>query len=511
MQNTEREKNTNKAGYITVVKPNLKQTALKGFGWVFMGTLGQNLLQFISLIVLARLISPGEFGIVAMAMFVINFLKIFAELGVGPALVQKKELTVLDIKTANLLSLLLSVLMGGVVYLSSRQLSLFFNMPDLENIINALAFMLPIIGLSVVGQSLLQRNLKFKEIAYYNLLSYFIAHAMIAIPLALFGYGLWSLVVAYLGQIITIFVIVRIKVRETNMYGFDFLSAKALLNFGFGFSIARVSNFLAGEGDNLIIGKFLGAEALGFYGRAYQLMSMPAMLFGSALDKVLFPLMSNIQDENERLSRVYVSAISTVAMFMLPLSALLFLLANEIITLVLGEQWNNITPIFQILSIVLVFRMSYKFSDSVARAKGAVYRRAWRQILYALFVFIFAWIGHFYGLQGVASGIAIAIFLNFLLMLQLSKSLIGFRWVDILRTHSKHIVITATIFIIMDFIKSFIVIYTSNVVIIFIFNFILFILITLGIWWLFRKYLKQEIMVLQPFVAKIITLIKGRK
>ena len=176
---------------------SLKQTAVKGFSWMFVGTVGQNLLQFATLIILARLITPSEFGVVTIAMLIIGFLKIFSELGVGPAIVQKKELFNEHIKTANTLALVLGILLSICLYFSASIIASFFNMEKLENAIVVLSFMLPISGLSVVGQSLLQRWFKFKELALYNLVSYIVAYGCIAIPMALMDYGLWSLVYAY--------------------------------------------------------------------------------------------------------------------------------------------------------------------------------------------------------------------------------------------------------------------------------------------------------------------------
>ena len=486
-----------------IKKKNLKQTAVNGFSWMFVGTVGQNLLQFATLIILARLITPSEFGVVTIAMLIIGFLKIFSELGVGPAIVQKKELSNEHIKTANTLALLLGILLSICLYFSASIIASFFNMEKLEYVIVVLSFMLPISGLSVVGQSLLQRWFKFKEIALYNLMSYIIAYGCIAIPMAFMDYGLWSLVYAYLGQIATMMIIVHIRVKESNFYGFNFKSSKELLNFGFGFSLARVSNFLAGEGDNIIVGKFLGSEALGFYGRAYQLMSMPVILFGSVMDKVLFPIMSSIQDNKERLNRAYLCAISVTAMFLMPFSAILIILSDEIILLLLGSSWNKAIPIFEILSLILVFRMSYKFSDSLARAMGAVYKRAWRQFIYAICVFLFAWIGHFWNLEGVALGIAFAIFINFLLMLELSKKLLLFSWNEVFILHLKHVVISSSLFIILFFLKNYILSYNLNSLLIITICLLVGVVYMLIIWKIFSKFVIEEFNLLKPLILKI--------
>lgn len=476
---------------------NLMQTAIKGFLWLFAGTLGQHLLQFITLIVLARFITPKDFGIVSLSILIISFLKIFSEMGVGPALVQKKDLVNNHIKTANTITIILGISLSLLLYISSNIIADFFNAPELYEAINFLAMILPIISLSVVGQSLLQRNLKFKEIAVYNLISYFVGYAIIAIPLAIYNFGLWALLYAYFVQVTILFIIIRIKVKESNKYGFNIKCSKELLNFGFGFSIARISNFFALEADNIIIGKFLGTEALGFYGRAYQLMTMPAILIGSVIDKVMFPIMTKIQDDKEKLTRIYLSSISLTTMLVMPLSVFIIVLGEEIILLILGNQWTKIIPILQILTIALVFRMSYKFSDSLARALGAVYKRAWRQVLYAISVFSLAWIGHFYGLQGVAIGVVIAIFINFLLMMQLSKQLLLFTWIEILRIHTKHLIISLILFLILFYFKIFISVYITNLFLIILLSIIVSIILLAAMWFLLKNALIQELKLLK--------------
>lgn len=423
------------------MKSNLKGAATTGIFWMFSATLGQNLLQLISVIILARLLAPEDFGVVASAMIIIELLRIFAELGVGPAVVQLKALDAQVVRTANTLALSLGILMGTVVYLSATSLAAFFEMQDLEAVVKVLALMLPITGLTVVGNAFLQRQLQFKRIGFYTFFSYFVSHGLIAVLLALNNFGLWSLVFAALARAFTMLFLIRLTMKGERGYGFSVSTIKMLLGYGAGQSLGQLANYFANQGDNIIVGKMLGAESLGFYSRAYQLMLLPAGLIGTVIDKVLFPIMSGIQDENARLVKAYLLLLSLINMLVFPLSALLIILAYEIVSILLGEQWVSIVPVFQILVTVLVFRVSYKVSDSLSRAKGSVYRRAWRQAAYAGMVFMGAFTGHYWGLVGVAMGVALAVFGNFLLMIVLSQSLIKFDWRPVFWAHAKHFLV----------------------------------------------------------------------
>lgn len=483
---------------------NLRSKALKGGGWIFAGTFGQNLLQFLSFIILARLLTPDEFGVVSVALVIIGFLKIFTELGVGPAVVQRLNLTVKHIRTANTLSIVLGMLVAIGLYFSAVRISVFFEMPALADVVRLLSFTLPISALAVVGQSLLQRQLEFKRVAAYGFVSFFVGYTCVAIPMALKGYGVWSLVFAQLSQVFIMMITIHFTVKESNLYGFCFRSAKELLNFGLGYSIANIFSFFAVEGDNLIVGKFLSEKALGVYSNAYRLMSFPAMLIGGVIDKVLFPIFSSIQEDKERLARTYLQVLSFAMMIILPLTIYLYFFSPEIIRLLLGPQWDDAIVVFQILILALVFRLNYKFSDLLARAVGAVYRRALRQVIYAAAVIVGGYFGQFYGITGVAIGIGIAIMINYLLMLQLSQSLIRFSWKTVFNLHVKQLGV-ATPLVFLGFLFRVI---TQDILIndflILVFSSVVFLVGTLVLWFLFEKKLQDEIDVFKFLLNRIV-------
>src|SRR5438477_543956 len=201
-----------------------------------------------------------------------------------------------------------------------------------------------------------------------------------------------------------------------------------LMYFGSGHTVARVAHYWALQGDNLVVGRWLGPAALGLYGRAYTLMATPAALFGEILDNVLFPVMALVQGEQQRLALAYRRGIALIALIMLPASALLCVTAPEIVGVVLGPRWTGAVAALQILGAGLLFRTSHKMSDSIARATGAVYRRAWRQGVYAALVIGGAWVGQHWGIAGVAYAVLVALTINFLLMAQLGLRLSGLQW-----------------------------------------------------------------------------------
>jgi PST family polysaccharide transporter len=203
--------------------------------------------------------------------------------------------------------------------------------------------------------------------------------------------------------------------------------------FSGGFTIAKVANQVAQQGDYLVVGRFLGATQLGYYGRAYNLMSAPAAGIGTVLDAVLFPVMARVQNESQRLAAAYRRGIALITLVVLPPSALLVLLAPEVVHVVLGPRWSPMIVPFQILGAGMLFRTASKLGDSLTRATGAVYRRAWRQIVYAALVVGGAIVGQRWGITGVAWFVLGALAVNFLLMAQLSLSEAAMRWSELWR------------------------------------------------------------------------------
>lgn len=417
---------------------SLTDRTFGGLLWVFSGTATQALLSMIVMIVLARLLTPTEFGVVGAALVVVGFSQIFSHLGIGPAIVQCNDLTPEHVRAGFTVSVGMGVLVGVVIFASAPLLSLFFHIDSLTQVVQVLALVFPITGLSVAGQALLQREMQFKRLSVIGLLSYAFGYGLVGICLAMVGFGVWALVVAHLGQSVLYASITLFMKRQAIGFSLNRKEIAHLLNFGTGFSLAKIANYSALQADNLVVGRWLGAEALGVYGRAYQFLVIPANLLGTAVDKVIFPAMASVQHERDRLGRAYTRSVATVAMFSLPLSGMLVVIAPEIIQILLGGQWADVILPFQVLATVLCFRTGYKISDSLARATGAVYRRAWRQCIYAVAVFTCAWLGHFWGLLGVAVGVSVAIVVNFLLMFHLSARLVACTWWELWKIHLRY-------------------------------------------------------------------------
>ncbi|HWU05210.1 MAG TPA: oligosaccharide flippase family protein, partial [Streptomyces sp.] len=282
---------------------------------------------------------------------------------------------------------------------------------------------LPLAGLAAVPTGLLQRRLQFRAMSVVDVLAAGPGAMGVSVLLAALGFGAWSIVWgAVASAAITAVgyaVMARPALRPLGI-GAMGREVRPLLMFGSGYSLSQLGNWTALNADNVITANLLGTYALGIYGRAYQLLAQPANLIGGAVDKVLFPAMSKVQDDGDRLRTAFLRASSLVALVGVPMSAILFVLAPEVVRVLLGDGWAAVVLPLQVFALVLVPRASYKISGSLTRATGAVYRGAWRQWLYAAEVVIGCLIGSRWGIDGVAIGASAAIVAHFVVMLHFS-------------------------------------------------------------------------------------------
>lgn len=418
-----------------IQEKKLTERTFSGFLWMMTGSGIQIMLKVGVLAVLARLVSPKEFGLISIAVIAVEFSKMLIQMGVGPAIVQRKELEDRHLTAGFTLSLFMGLFFIALLALIAPSLAVFFRMEGLTSVLRVVSLVFLLDSLTLIGQALMQRNMKFKLISVVEVASYAIGYGAVGIFLGSIGWGVWALVIAHISQAALHAILVVLVQPFPKKPGFEQKAFKELLGFGGGFTIARIGNYLALQGDNLVVGRMLGAAALGIYGRAYQLMVMPSNLLGTTLDKALFPAMAKVQDDKQKLGKAYLAGVSSIALVAIPLSIILVLLAPEIVLVLLGPDWIEVVLPFQILTCSLLFRMSYKMSDTLAKAVGAVYRRAWRQILYAFVVIAGSYIGQFWGLYGVACGVATALVVNFFMMTQLSLQLTSISWLEIFNAH----------------------------------------------------------------------------
>lgn len=401
---------------------------MAGMGWVAWGSGAIAALKVLVLVLLTRLLTPADFGLVSAGLVVVGVSLNFSQLGLGPAVVQRSALEPRHLSTAFVASTSFGILMAALVWEAAPLIARFFRMEHLVPVVRALGLLFPIAGIATVPESLLQRELRFRLLANRNVLTYGVGYGVVGVVLALLGWGVWALVAAQLTQAVLRTIVLLwvappfLRARPT------WSSFLELMEYGVGQSAARLGMIAANQADNLVVGRWLGAVPLGEYTRAFQLVSVPATLLGDVIDKVLFPTMARVQDDVRRLATAYLEGTALLALITLPVGVVAAVVAPDLVAVAFGARWSAVVAPFQLLALGMTFRTSHRISDSLSRATGRVYRRAWRQGLYAGLVFLGALIGQSRGLTGVAVGVLCALTVNYVLMAQLSLEVVGVSW-----------------------------------------------------------------------------------
>lgn len=418
----------------TAKRKQLRRRTMRGMVVMGMSTAGQAVLQLTFLSVLARVLAPKDFGLVAGALIVLSLTTVLAESGVGAAIVQRVDLRQEHIRVGYTLSVALGVLCWAAVAALAPQLEDVLRLPGLTPIVRVTALVFLINSLTL-SDYLLARRLHFGRLAAAEITSYAVGYGGVAITLANLGYGPWAIVWGQLGQSSMRTILVTCMAPHTVRFSVMRGPLRELVSYGGGYSLGRIALWGATQLDNLVVGRYLGAAALGLYGRAYQLVQMPANLFGQVANEVLFPAMAAVQDEQATLRRVYRLGVAFLAALAIPCSVLAAVSSKPLVLALLGKQWLPLRAAFDVIIFGLLFRTSSKLADSLMKARGAVYRRGWRSIVFAALVFVGALVGQHWGLHGVAVGVLVALGLNYLLTNHLCLDLVGMTWREFAGAH----------------------------------------------------------------------------
>jgi O-antigen/teichoic acid export membrane protein len=303
------------------------------------------LLNLAFIMVLARLLTPKDFGLYAMVTTVMGFLFLFQDVGLSMATVQRREIT--HAQVSNLFWV--NVVVGGVITLLVAALApvvaWFYREPRLVNITLALSVTFLLVSLAVQHSALLNRQMRFGVIALIDVVS-MLAGYLTGIALALSGYGYWALVFAYLVQVTIRLVLTwsisqwrpRFPSRTTGTWH--------LLSFGANITVGNLMNSLARGADNLLIGRFFGAAAIGLYSRASILLIRPLEQFTIPINAVLVPALSRVQTQPERYRRTFLRVYEAMALVSFLSTGFLLTLARPLTLVVLGPKWEQAVPIF---------------------------------------------------------------------------------------------------------------------------------------------------------------------
>jgi O-antigen/teichoic acid export membrane protein len=329
---------------------NLRGRTVRG-GIVTLGSeWGRLALKLLSTMVLARLLAPEQFGFVAMATAMTGFVSLFREMGLSTATVQRQEVNHGQISVLFWINATMGLLISVVMFLLAWPIAWFYGAPDLANVVRVLSLGPAVGGMGVQHNALLQRQMKFGTRATINLASGLSA-ALVAIVLASRGAGYWALVampltegcVSTAGAWGACHWRPGLPRRGTRVRG--------MIAFGGNLVGFNLVNYLARNLDNVLVGRFAGAGALGLYSRAYGLLMMPLQQINAPLAAVAVPALSRLVDAPQRYRRAYCSLVAKIQMVSAPAIAFLIVCADWVIVLILGPRWHGAAVIYAWLGL----------------------------------------------------------------------------------------------------------------------------------------------------------------
>jgi PST family polysaccharide transporter len=349
--------------------PSLKKELAKGVFWIAIAKYSGIVIQLLITAILARLILPAAFGTIAVAMVVLHFLNILADIGIGPAVVQYKQLTKSHLNSLFTLTIYIGILLTAALYLLSGLIANYYADVTLERVCQMMSLVIFFHSLNVVPNALMRKDKRFRTIAFRTLF-FQVLSGSIAVWGAFHGWGIYALLVSPILTAIGVFCVnyynypLRVVMRMSGE-AVNLVASFSFFQFAFAFC-----NYFSRNLDKLIIGKYFSMTQLGYYDKSYHLMMLPLQNVSFVIEPVLHPVLSSLQDNKHELKAKNQKLAVTISNISFPIGLLLFFCGGEIIRIVYGGQWDAAIPVFCILALSLPLQMIQSTSGAIYQAAG---------------------------------------------------------------------------------------------------------------------------------------------
>jgi O-antigen/teichoic acid export membrane protein len=330
---------------------SLKQQTISGIAWSTVARIAQQALGFIISVILARLLMPEDFGLIAMIAVFTGFARLFSDMGFAAALIQRSEITERHLSSIFWLNVMSGLALTGIMIALASYIAKFYAEPILKSLIMVISATFFIGSLNTVQTAILKRSMDFRKLALIETLAMAIAGSW-AIILAFMGLGVWSLAwQTLISTTLTVILMWHISNWRPSTI-FDKSAIKDLFHYSSNLLGFGVFNYWVRNGDDLLIGKFIGSAGLGIYARAYNIMLMPLTHISATVGQVMFSSLSKLQEDKERVKHVYLRSISIIALITFPMMIGLLVVADSFVLALLGQKWAAVIPLLQIFCLL---------------------------------------------------------------------------------------------------------------------------------------------------------------
>jgi O-antigen/teichoic acid export membrane protein len=388
----------------------LSVKAVSGVKWSSISQFGRQITQWITTIILVRLLSPSDFGLMAMAMVVIGFVSLLKDLGTSAAIIQRTNLSEELLSSIFWFNVAFGFLATAILFLLSPFVANFYREPRVILLLRVISLSFFISSLSILQQAILERNLAFNKLAKLEIIATFFG-SFVGIGSAVLGHGVWSLVYQSLAvaTMTTILLWAFSTWRPKLIFHWD--KVKSVSNYSLNLTGFNIFNYFARNTDYLLIGRFLGAQNLGYYTLAYNIMLYPLQNISAVIGRVMFPFFSQIQEDDTLFRSAYLKVVGAIALITFPMMMGLMVLSEQFVLVVFSLRWQ---PVILLLIIFAPVGMIQSIGTTVGIIYQAKGRTDWMfrwGIAAGILVIIAFVIGLNWGIVGVATAYAVTSFI----------------------------------------------------------------------------------------------------
>ena len=409
---------------------SLKQKAAAGMVWTALQKYSTMFIQFVSGIILARLLTPFDYGCVGMLAIFMTLAEAFIDGGFGSALIQKKRPTQEDYSTIFWWNIGMAVVMYAILFFSAPAISRFYNIPLLCDVLRVQGVVLFIYAFNIIQKNQLRKKLNFKLLSIIT-----IATSLIALGVTIFmaynGYGVWALVAQNIITSAIPALVFWFYVKWRPVWTFSWASFKELFGFGFYMFLTNLLNSFGSQIQGLLIGRFYNASTMGYYSKAHGLEKLASTSISSVMTQVTYPLYAEAQDNKPQLANMIRRITMTLSYITFPLLFILLLCAKPIFVILYSDRWLQSVPYFQVLSIAgLAYCLQSVNSQVVAAVGESRAMFIWTVIKRVVGIgFIIGGLLLF-GMKGLLVGVVLNAWFSYFVNIGLVSKFIGYKWTD---------------------------------------------------------------------------------
>lgn len=404
---------------------NLKSKAIKGGIWSGVQSFGTSFMLFVCNIVLARLLTPSDFGCVGMLLVFIAISDAIVDGGFVSALIQKSDADEDDYSTIFWWNIVLSLFLYIILYVSSPTIAHFYGMEQLSEVLKVYGIVLLLHGLSLVQRTIFVKKLNFKIIAAIDLCANFLG-TIIAIISAFCGAGIWSLIVKVLITGFVAMVILWVKSQWYPKFIFKWTNLCSLFSFGSFVFLSTIINTLYRNVISLILGRSFSPATLGYFTQARKLEDVPRQTISAVITRVVFPVFTNLTEDRERFKKGVKSALSLLSFISFPISVLFIVIAQPLVLFLFGDIWLPAAGYMKVICIYSLMMSIIDLEQEVLKALGKSKLLFYSGLLRRIIGILLIVLGSFFGIRWLLVAYVFSQYISFVIVTYPMKKLIDF-------------------------------------------------------------------------------------